>query len=108
MTMYAQPIHALVPGVGPFVGDVPEDRHVERVVQMMLDFLGELTKQVQPQLDEAMGTRIGGSLNAQQRLLERIEGVRSPPLIPSATAMDFAATMNDANGAHTGVCGPAA
>ena len=58
MTMHAQPIHALVPGVGPFVGDVPEDRHAERV------FLGELTKQVQPQLDEATGTRIGGSLKA--------------------------------------------
>ena len=34
MTMHAQPIHALVPGVGPFVGGVPEDRHAERVVQM--------------------------------------------------------------------------
>jgi hypothetical protein len=35
----------------------------------------------------------------------------APPLIPGATAMDFAATMSDANGAHTGVCeigGPAA
>ena len=73
----AQPIHALVPGFGPFVDDVPEDRHAERVVQMMLNFLGELTKQVQPQLDEAMGTRIGGSLKAQQRLLERTEGVRA-------------------------------
>ena len=52
MTMHAQPIHALVPSVGPFVGDVPEDRHVERV-----------------------------------------EGVRSPPLIPGATEMDFAATI---------------
>jgi hypothetical protein len=29
MTMHAQP---LIPGVGPFVGDAPEDRHAERVV----------------------------------------------------------------------------
>lgn len=71
MTLHAQPV---IPGVGPFVRDVPEDRHAERVVQMMRDFLGELTKQVQPQLDEAMGTRIGCSLKAQQRFLERIEG----------------------------------
>jgi hypothetical protein len=37
MTLHAQP---LIPFVGPFVGDVPEDRHAERVVQMMRDFLG--------------------------------------------------------------------
>ena len=55
MTQHAQPLA----GVGPFVGDIPEDQRAERVVQMMLDFLGELTKQVQPQLDEAMGTPIG-------------------------------------------------
>ena len=72
MTLHAQP---LIPGVGPFVGDVPEDGHAERVVQMMLDFLGELTKQVQPQLDEAIATRVEGSLKKQQRFLERIEGV---------------------------------
>ena len=30
MTMHAQP---LIPGVGPFVRDAPEDRHAERVVR---------------------------------------------------------------------------
>jgi hypothetical protein len=29
MTMHGQP---LIPGVDPFVGDAPEDRHAERVV----------------------------------------------------------------------------
>jgi hypothetical protein len=29
MTMHARP---LIPGVGPFVGDAPEDWHAERVV----------------------------------------------------------------------------
>ena len=37
MTMHAQP---LIPRVGPFVGDAPEDRHAERVVGEMLEFLG--------------------------------------------------------------------
>ena len=37
MTMHAQP---LIPGVGPFAGDAPEDRHAERVVGEMLEFLG--------------------------------------------------------------------
>ena len=37
MTMHAQP---LIPGVGPVVGNVPEDRHVECVVGEMLEFLG--------------------------------------------------------------------
>ena len=37
MTIHAQP---LSPGVGPFVGDAPEDRHAERVVGEMLEFLG--------------------------------------------------------------------
>jgi hypothetical protein len=33
MTTHAQPIQVLVPGVSPFVGDAPEDRHAERVVR---------------------------------------------------------------------------
>ena len=37
MTMHAQPIYALVPGVGPFIGDAPQDRHAERVVREALD-----------------------------------------------------------------------
>ena len=32
MTQHAPP---LIPGVGPFVGDVPEDRHAERVVHVL-------------------------------------------------------------------------
>jgi hypothetical protein len=36
MTIRAQP---LIPGVGPFAGDAPEDRHAERVVGEMLEFL---------------------------------------------------------------------
>ena len=62
MIMHAQPIHALVPWVGPFVGDVPEDRHAERVVQMMLDFFGGA--------DEA------GSSRSSTRRWERGSGAR--------------------------------
>jgi hypothetical protein len=81
MTMHAQSIRALVPGVGPFVGPAPEDRHAERVVRECLAFLSGLTGQMQPQLNEAMGRRIGGSLKAQARFLKRIEELRSPAVI---------------------------
>jgi hypothetical protein len=33
MTTHAQPIQVLVPGVSPFVGGAPVDRHAERVVR---------------------------------------------------------------------------
>ena len=72
MTMHAQSIRALVPGVGPFVGPAPEDRHAERVVRECLVFLGDVTGQMQPQLNEAMGRRIGGSVQPLALLNARL------------------------------------
>lgn len=42
--MHAQPIHAPVPSVGPFIGDAPQDRHAERVVREALTFLDTLAR----------------------------------------------------------------
>ena len=85
MTMHGQP---LVPGVGPFVGDAPEDRHAERVVGEMLEVSpgAEEAGAAAPRLDEAMGRRIGGSPKAQARFLDRIEGVRGSPAVIEVTA----------------------
>ena len=47
----------------------------------MLDYLSDMTRRMQPQLSDAMLSRIGGSIKAQQRFLERIESVRSPAVI---------------------------
>ena len=86
MTMHVQPIHALVPGVGPFIGDAPQDRHAERVVREALTFLDTLTKALQPRLNEAMLRRIGGSIKAQRRFLDRVASVRSPAVIEVASS----------------------
>jgi hypothetical protein len=67
MNRHVQPIHALVPGVNPFIGDAPEDRHAERVVREALTFLDTLTKALQPRLNEAMLRGIGGSPRVQAR-----------------------------------------
>ena len=58
-----------IPGVGPFVGDAPEDRHAERVVAMMLTCLDDFAATVEPQLGAAMAARIPGSVKGQERFL---------------------------------------
>ena len=86
MTMHTQPVAArALPCVGPFVGAAPEDRHAERIVREMLAFLGDLTKQTRPQLDNAMLRKIGGSPKAQARFLERVQNSRSPAIVDIAS-----------------------
>ena len=63
MTMHVQLIHALVPGVGPFIGDAPRTARGTRRAAA-LTFLDTLTKALQPRLNEAMLHRIGGSIKA--------------------------------------------
>jgi hypothetical protein len=48
----------VIPSVGPFDGDAPEDRHALRVVGAMLTSLDDFAATVQPQLNVAMGARI--------------------------------------------------
>ena len=76
-----------IPSVGRFVGDVPEDRHAERVVAMMLTCLDDFAMTVRPQLDAAMAARIPGSIKGQERFLARLRAVPSPAIINVAGAV---------------------
>ena len=71
----------LVPHVGDFIGETPEDRHAERIVGEMVAFLDTLNDEALPRLAEAMRAPIGGSIKAQQRFIGRIEDARAPSVI---------------------------
>ena len=76
-----------IPSIGPFVGEVPEDRHAERVVGEMLTCLDDFAATVQPQLEAVMGARIPGSIKGQERFLARLKAVPSPAIINVAGAV---------------------
>jgi hypothetical protein len=71
----------VIPSVGPFVGDAPEDRHALRVVGAMLTCLDDFAASVQPQLLAAMAARIPGSVKGQERFVARLIAVPSPAII---------------------------
>lgn len=84
MTMLASqslPQRMMIPHVAPFIGETPEDRHAERIIGVMLDFLDKVTAQVGQQLTQEKLGQIGGSVKSQQRFAERVRNSRSPAII---------------------------
>jgi hypothetical protein len=66
------------------IGDVP-DLHAKRVVSEMLKFLSDLASSLNPALQRAISSPIGGNIKAQKRYIERVRAVRSPALIDFST-----------------------